>query len=372
MKRRWTLLLAFLLTVGAWGQTEFRERHERAAADARLASAWMARAYRIPERVPQEMLIGGYSYAETLVALAMMGQGASLNEVLELRRLRGGKRWRDIAEEIELDADRLPDPIRQILWFGRNDSPPPVLHFLPDVYPGLAKDLLINAFEPSVPSEVLQNRFHLSRDEVRNIRAVLDDPLGVPDEMLTKPAGKGLVTADWVMAGVIAYHKPLPMESMLAARLGEDLPWSEVTLAFGLRPDVLTQGPLSGIYPLLTGTAPNTILCARRRTRFPEQMSLHYDLERLTPGEKRALLPILYHAYGANSSDVSALASRNLEMAEAGIALALARAAELELGQILERHDQGESWSHIIRRFQIDMTGQQAVLASIAVREDQP
>ncbi len=369
MMRPAIVLWVLLFTTWAWAQTDFGDRKARAAADARLAASWMAKAYQVPERVPQEMLFAGYSYAETIVALALMGEGASLNEVLELRRLRGGKRWREIAEEIRIDPDHLPEAVKAVLWFGRNDAPPDVLHFLPDVYPGLVHDLKISAFEPTVPSEVLVKRFDLSEKEVKDIRAVLDDPFGVPDEMLTKSAGRGLITADWVMAGVLAHHKPLPMESMLAARVGQDLPWNEVTLAFGLRPDVLTQGPLSGVYPLLTGSSKNTVLTARRRTRFPRQLSLHYDLERLTPGERRALAPLLYSCYKASQSEVAMLNERNLELAETGIALALARNSELELDQVLVHLDKGESFSDVITRFHIDMTGQDAVLASIRVRE---
>lgn len=363
------LVLCAFLSGSGTAEEKFDQRRSLAVADMRMAAEWMARSYKIPARVPQEMLLGGYSYAETLIALAFMGEGASLNEVLEQRRLLGGNRWREIAERLDVDAEQLPQPIREILWFGRNDGPAPVLHFLPDVRPGLSKKLVINAFEPTIPSPELRRRFRLSDSEARDIRTVLDDPLGVPEEMLRRTAGPGLITADWVLAGAVAYHKPYAMEALLAARVGEDLPWSEVALAFGFRPDVLTQGPLSGVYPLLTGMAPNTILCARRRTEFPRQMPLKYDLQRLTPGERRALAPLLYHTYMANPAEIALLNDLNYELGECGLLLALTRMSELEIDQLVKHRRDGETWQQLIRRFSIDMTGHDELLAAIEARE---
>lgn len=361
-----------LLLQPAWAEVEFSQRERLAAADMRLAADWIAHGYKIPERVPQEMLIQGYSYAETLIALGLMGEGASLNDILELRRLRGGGRWREIAEDLSIDPDKLPLPLREILWFGRNQRPAPVIHFLPDVRPGLRRKLVINAFEPTVPSEVLRRRFRLNDREVADIRTALDDPLGVPEGLMRQTAGRGLLVADWVLAGAVSYHKPFPMESLLAARVGEDLPWSEIALAFGLRPDVLTQGPLSGVYPLITGAAPNTVLCARRRTDFPQAMDLEYDLERLTPGEKKALAPLLYHRYQIQPHELKMLDERNYEFAESAITVALARMAELDLNQILEKLDRGETWSGLIKTIGIDMTGHPELLAAIEARGGAP
>lgn len=215
---------------------------------------------------------------------------------------------------------------------------------------------------------MLVSRFRLNDQEVKVIREVLEDPLGVPEKKLLEPAGRGLVTADWVLAGAVAHHKPFPMESMLAARVGEDLAWSEIMLAFGLRPDVLTQGPLSGIYPVLTGTAPHTVLTARRRNWYPESVPLEYDLERLTPSEKRALYPIMVRAFRLTTDEQRLLSDSGLEMAEQGIAAALARLSELALSIILDQHRAGDSWSDIIRRYAIDMTGQDGLLAAIEIR----
>ncbi len=370
-------LLLALLVIGpagadpARGETsEFLAHRKRlAAADTRLAATWIAGAYEVPDRVAQELLYGGYSYAETLIAMAFMGEGLSLNEVLEQRRLRGGARWEEVAKVLDLSTDELPTPISQLLWFGRNSKPAAVLHFLPDPHPGITRELVLPAFEPTVPDPEAQRRFRLNKKEVENIRRVLDDPLGVPEKDLRLPAGRGLETGDWVMAGTIAYFKPFPMESLLAARVGEDLPWNEVTMAFGLRPDVLTQGPLAGVYPAVTGYTPNTVLIARKREAHPNELPLHYDLERLTPGEKRALEPLLFRHYSATKEEQILLGERGLDMAERGLALALARMSGLDLTIILDDLSKlGGNWQGIVTKYAIDLTGHPELRAAMVAR----
>lgn len=345
------------------------QRSKLAAVDARFAASWIAGSYNVPDRVAQELLYNDYSYAETLIALAFMGEGLSLNEVLEQRRNLGGARWKEIAETLNLDTSQLPKPISELLWFGRNMTTPPVIHFLPDPRPDIKKSLVLPAFEPTVPSPALIERFKLNKKEVVNIRRVLDDPLGVTEKDLLLPAGRGLATADWVMAGVIAYFKPYPMESILAARLGEDVPWSEASLAFGFRPDVLTQGPMAGIYPVLSGYAPNTVLIARKREVHPTSLPLRYDLERITPGEKRALRPLLYHHYEATEAEKKILAERNMELGEEGLALILARMSTLDLSIILDDYTRLQSWNAIIVKYAIDLTGHGEVKAVMDARD---
>ncbi len=369
----WLLLWpgpALAQPTGETAPEDFAYRKHLAAVDSRFAATWIAGSYDVPNRVVEELLYQGYSYAETLVALAFMGEGLSLNEVLEQRRLRGGARWTEIARTLDLDTGRLAQPIAQLLWFGRNANPAaPVIHFLPDPRPGISRELVIPAFEPTVPDPEAQRRFRLNRYEVENIRRVLDDPLGVPEEDLRLPAGRGLETGDWVMAGAISYFKPFPMESLLAARVGEDLPWNEVTMAFGMRPDVLTQGPLSGVYPIVSGMSPNTVLIARKRETHPEVMALHYDLERLTPGEKRALEPLLHHYYSTTKEEKLLLSERGLELAEQGLALAMARMAELELPVILLDRSQLGSWQAIVSKYAIDLSGHPEIEAAMAARD---
>jgi hypothetical protein len=330
----------------------------RAVVDMRFACEWLADSYEIPARVPQEMFLAGFSYSDAMIALGLMHKGASLNELLELRRQ---MRWLEVAERVEIDPQTLPGPLRGLLQLGVTFHKPKLLHYLPDVYSGLKRDLTINAFPPTVPTSTMVERFRLDEDEVRNIRRALDDPFGVPEDLLLETAGKGaLVVGDWVLAGVLVHNKPMPMESVLGARGGQQLSWSEICLAYGFRPDVLTRGPLTGIYPVLTGSTPGTVLCARKRKRFPEEMPLRYELYRLTVDEKMALRPLMLHAYKASASEDQLLMQGNLFLAEQGIALQLARMSQLDLSQILQYRKSGLSWAQIPAKLQLDLTGEDA------------
>lgn len=330
----------------------------RAAVDMRFACEWLADSYEIPARVPQEMLLAGYSYSDAMIALALMHKGASLNELLELRRQ---MRWPEIAERVEIDANTLPVAVRNLLQLGVTFHRPKLLHYLPDVYSGLKRDLTINAFPPTVPTATQVERFKLDDDEVRNIRRALDDPFGVPEELLRETAGKGaLLVGDWVMAGVLCHHKPLPMESVLGARGGQQLSWSEICLAYGFRPDVLTRGPLTGIYPVINGATPGTVLCARKRKKFPVEMPLRYELFRLTVDEKMAVRPLMLRAYKATPSEDQALLNSNYQLAEQGLALQLARMSQLDLSQIMAYRSSGLTWEQIPAKLQLDLTGEDA------------
>lgn len=336
----------------------------QAVPDLRMACEWMARAYEIPARVPQEMLLHGYTYADALVALSLMHKGASFNELLELRRQ---MRWLEVAKQVEIDPNTLPLAVRGLLQLGYKPYHPKLLHFLPDVYAGLSRDLTINAFPPTIPTETQVERYHLNDDEVRNIRRALDNPFGVPEELLKETGGKGgLLVGDWVMAGVMAHHKPLSMEAILSARAGQQLSWSEICLAFGFRPDVLTRGPLTGIYPVINGSAPGTVLTARERHHFPETLPLRYELSRLTVDEKIAMRPLMLRAYQASPTEDQILQQSGLTFTEQGIALELSRISQLDLGQILEYHRSGLSWAQIPPKLQLDLTGEDALRAALA------
>lgn len=362
--------------VGAGGSTarqgqdpaylQWRERV--AAADLRLATQWIAYTYQIPARVPQEMLLAGHDYGDTLVAMALIGEGASLNEVLEQR---SRNRWPQVAVNVDIDPGALPAPIQDVMTFGRNDPRPEVLHFLPDVRPGLSNRLRLPAFSPTIPDPVAVTRFDLDDGDIENIRRVLDDPNDIPEEWLLEDAGSSLIVADWLIAATIAKFKPFPLETLLETRVGEVIEWGDVASMFSMDPRVLTDGPLAAVYPVLTGYPPDTILAAYRRLHFPGNLPLHYDLERLVPSEKLALRPLLSYTYGETPAERSLLDRSGLEMdmAESAIALSLARMSRLDLATILERRTAGDSWSAIIRRFAIDMTGQEDVLAAIQVRE---
>ena len=124
-----------------WTEEVSETRKRLAAVDTRFAASWIAGSYKVPARVPQELLYNNYSFAETLIAMAFMGEGVSMNEILEQRSLQGGARWRDIADTLGVDTTKLPPEISQLLWFGRNAQAPPVIHFLPDPHPGITKEL---------------------------------------------------------------------------------------------------------------------------------------------------------------------------------------------------------------------------------------
>ena len=335
----------------------------RAAVEMRFACEWLAESYEVPARVPQEILLAGYSYSDAIIALALMHKGASLNELLELRRQ---MRWEEVARRVEVDANTLPAVVRGLLPLGVTPYSPKLLHFLPDVYSGISRDLTINAFPPTVPTQTMIERFRLDDDEVKNIRKALDDPFGVPESLLLETGGKGaLLVGDWVVAGVLAHHKPISMEHVLSARGGQQLSWSEICMAFGFRPDVLTRGPLTGVYPVINGARKGTILCARKRKKFPEEMALRYELERLTVDEKMALRPLMLRAYRATASEDQQLKQTSFTTAEHAIALQLSRMSQLDLGQILQYKGSGLSWKQIPAKLQLDLTGEDALVAAM-------
>ncbi len=367
-----TVLVALALLPGPARAEEdpqhLEGRRRVAAADLRLASQWLAYAYQIPARVPQEMLLAGYGYSDTLVALALVGQGASLNEVLELRQTR---LWPAVAREVEVDPQKLPPTIQDLLSYGLDTDAPKALHFLPDVRPGLAERLRLPAFSPTIPDPVAVDRFRLRREEVANIRKVLHDPNDVPEEWLRLPAGRSLTTADWLIAATIAKFKPFPLETLLETRVGEVLEWGDVASAFGMSPKVLTEGPLAAVYPIVSGLPPNTVLPAHRRADYPWQVPLRYDLDLLAFSERNALRPLLAWAYQETDAERALLDAVQppMDMGEQAIALALARNGRLDLSVILDRHQAGEDWSAVVTRFSIDMTGQDDLWAAIRVRE---
>ncbi len=367
-----SLLVTLALVSGPLRAAELPQdlegRRRVAAADLRLASSWLAYCYQIPPRVPQEMLLAGYNYSDTLVALALVGQGASLNEVLELRQTR---LWPAVAQEVEIDARQLPAPIQDLLSYGLDAAPPKALHFLPDVRPGLSQTLRLPAFSPTIPDPVAVDRFRLRRQEVANVRKVLDDPNDVPEADLRLPAGRSLTTADWLIAATLAKFKPFPLEILLETRVGQVIEWGDVVSTFGMSPKVLTEGPLAAVYPIVSGIPDGTVLAAHRRTDFPYQVPLRYDLELLAFSERNALRPQMAWTYQETAAERDLLEAvrPRLDLGEQAIALALARNGRLDLSVILDRHQAGETWSAMVKRFSIDMTGQDDLWAAIRVRE---
>jgi hypothetical protein len=376
---------------GGGALPESLSRQDIAATDMLLASEWISKSYEITARVPQEMFCAGHDYSDVLIAMGLMAKGASLNELMEQRKY---YRWEEVARRVEIDPQTLAPVLRDLLphslQAGHSDARVavggaptpsdsdsnevlknvPVIHFLPDVYTGQAHDLTLNAFTPVIPTASQRKRFHLDDDEVTNIRKAFDDPLGVPDALLLETAGRGgLKVGDWVLAGVLTHHKPLSIDNILAARSGEQLSWSETCLAFGLRPDVLTRGPLAGIYPIMSGTAVDTVLVARRKADLPTSMAARYDLARLTKGEINALAPLMDRCHRVTAAEQKLLNDLRGGLAERGILLALARLSRVDVGTVLDLRRSGRNYTAIVRHFRLDMTGELALSSSILARE---
>ncbi len=121
------LLLGLLSSAPVWAQTATASADSdadsstilpiapsaRAVVDMRYACEWLAYSYEVPVRVPQEILLAGYSYSDAMIALSMMHKGASLNELLELRR---NMRWEQVAAQVEIDPQTLPLAVRGLLY----------------------------------------------------------------------------------------------------------------------------------------------------------------------------------------------------------------------------------------------------------------
>ena len=63
------------------------------------------------------------------------------------------------------------------------------------------------------------------------------------------------------------------------------------------------------------------------------------------------------------------LAARNLEMAEEGLALVLARMSTLDLSIILDDYERLHSWNAIIQKYAIDLTGHDEIKAVMDERD---
>jgi hypothetical protein len=98
-------------------------------------------------------------------------------------------------------------------------------------------------------------------------------------------------------------------------------------------------------------------------------LPLNYDLERITPGERRALEPLLYHCYEATPAEQLLLKNLNMELGEKALALALARMSTLDLGIILGDYQKLRSWMAIVKKYAIDLTGHDDMKDVMIVRD---
>lgn len=337
-----------------------------ALSDARLASMWIAKSVDIPDSVPEDMLLAGYSYSDVLIALALMDYGASLNELLEQRQR---KRWTKVASEVGIEPSELPSVIRDLMIHNRAIvavSKP--LHFMPDVRSGLNKRLRLPAFSATVPDPVSVTRFRLSKNEVANVRAVLDDTNSLTREMLLKPAGRSLLAADWLIAAALAKYKPFPLETILACRTGDVLEWGDIASIFSVDPLIFTSGPLAPAYAVLTKTDADVALPGLVKTDYPEGIPADYSLDRVSAKEAEALRWLMSMYYKEDTNERDLLQARNMSIADQGIALALARMSRQELSEVLAKKDGGYSWAEIVLDYELDMTGEEVLGEAILLR----
>lgn len=333
-------------------------------ADLRLASQWMAAAYRIPARVPEEMLLAGHSYGDVLVALALMDYGASLNELLEQRQ---DKRWPAVAEAVGVGVNDLPAVIKAVMVRKYSDVKPPLLRFFPDVRSGLSERLRIPSCSPAIPDSVAVVQFRMTEDDVRNVRAVLAHPNDATPEMLMKPAGRSLVAADWLIAATLTKYNPNPLETLLMMRTGEVVEWGDIASTFSIDPRVFTSGPLAPIYGVLTGTYVNTVVPSLARPYYPSAVSDLYNLDTLRDEQREALRWLMSLYYRENSAEKQLLTQQGFGLRDEAMCLAVSRLSLQPLETIIQEHIAGVSWASMVTKYGLDLTGEDVFKAVVGL-----
>ena len=329
-------------------------------ADLRLASKWIADAYQIPARVPEEMLLAGHSYADVLVALALMDYGASLNEVLEQRLT---QRWPAVATSVGIGPSELPRVIQNVMVHKYTNATPKLLRFYPDVRSGLSKRLCLPSCSPSIPDQVAVDQFHLSEDDIAHIRAVLAHPNDTTAEALRQDAGKSLKAADWLIAATLAKYNPNPLENFLMVRTGEVVEWGDVASTFSIDPRIFVSGPLAPIYAVLTHADSNVIVPSLARAEYPKQISDIYSLDNLEDEQRLALRWLMSLYYKENTAERDLLQSAGYNLRDEAMCLAIARLARIDVEAVIKAHVDGSSWKSLIESYNLDMTGQEVFLA---------
>ena len=325
-------------------------------ADIRLASQWMAAAYQIPARVPEEMLLAGHSYGDVLVALNLMDYGASLNQVLEARR---SKRWPAVADEVGIGVGELPDVIQAVMVKRYSEAQPQPLRFYPDVRSGLSERLRLPHGAPTIPDYVAVVQFRLSPEEVQNVRQVLAHPNEATPEMLLKPAGRSLVVADWLIAATLAKYNPNPLETMLMMRTGEVVEWGDIASTFSIDPRIFVSGPLAPIYAVLTRTYDNVVVPTLQRPYYPESADDIYNLSKIDGEQREALRWLMSLYYKENTAERDLLASQGYSLRDEALCLAISRLAALDVETVVKHHNEGRSWAQLVSEYQLDLTGEE-------------
>ncbi|MDO5297019.1 MAG: hypothetical protein Q4F00_10415 [bacterium] len=324
-------------------------------ADIRMASQWMAAAYQIPARVPEEMLLAGHSYGDVLVALNLMDYGASLNQVLEKRRY---KRWPDVAESVGIGVSELPGVIQAVMVKKYSDEQPQPLRFYPDVRSGLSERLRLPFAAPTIPDSVAVVQFRLSPEEVQDVRQVLAHPNEATPEMLLKSAGRSLVVADWLIAATLAKYNPNPLETMLMMRTGEVVEWGDIASTFSIDPRIFVTGSLAPAYAVLTGTYQNAVVPSLKRPYYPENASDIYDLSKIEGEQREALRWLMSLYYKENTAERDLLSAQGYNLRDEALCLAISRLAQLDVQEVIRRHSEGRSWAQMVSDYSLDLTGE--------------
>ena len=324
-------------------------------ADIRLAAQWMAAAYQIPARVPEEMLLAGHSYGDVLIALSLMDYGASLNNVLEQR---SSKRWPAVAEAVGVGFSELPRVIQVAMVKKYGEEQPPLLRFYPDVRSGLSERLKLPYAAPTIPDSVAVVQFRLSDDEVQDVRRVLAHPNEATPDMLLKPAGRSLVVADWLIAATLAKYNPNPLETMLMMRTGEVVEWGDIASTFSVDPRIFVTGSLAPVYAVLTGTYRDAVVPSLQRPYYPEQASDIYSLSKISGEQREALRWLMSLYYKENTAERDLLTAQGYTLRDEALCLAISRLALLDIQEVIQRHNEGRSWAQLVKDYNLDLTGE--------------
>ncbi|MBQ7503455.1 hypothetical protein IJT93_12235 [bacterium] len=330
----------------------------QALADARLASLWFAEAYDIPPRVTEEMFIAGYTYADAVVALSLMNQGASLNEALELRRVH---RWDEVAKALNIDPETLPKPVRELLSGQRVNRDKEYVHFMPDVRPGLRSAAKLPSFSPVLPDSVCIVRHRMSGEEVRNVREALENTNNLTVEMLNKPAGRTLKVADWIIAGTLAKYKPFSVTTFLEVRVGEVVEWSDVASMFSVDPQIFVDGPLAPIYASMIRGENYATIPTLMRSSYPDSLDRRWEFDSLDGAELQALGWLMSLYYKETDMERELLNETGLTFIDQALSLAAARMAFVDVEDVVKMAARNLEWSQIFAHYNIDLTGQDVV-----------
>ena len=350
----------------AKGKKSVKETEAQAAAEARFASLWFASAYDIPARVTEEMFISGYTYSDAVLALSLVNQGASLNEVLELRRT---NRWDDTAKKVGVDPESLPKAVRSLINTQKVNKNTEYLHFMPDVRIGLAGRMRLPAVSPAVPSAVDIERFQMSGDDIKNVRIALENPNDLTEEDLFKPAGKNLKVADWVIASVLAKYKPFPIDAFLSIRTGEVVDWGDIAAMFSVDPKIFSEGPLASIYVVIAKGINYAATPCLRRASYPDTLPERWNFDNLESSELQALGWLMSLYYNETDSEREILNDCGLNFIDQALTLAAARMAYADVGEVAAMAKRNIEWTYIFEHYNIDLTGQEVVWQAACERD---